>query len=67
MARIQINVYRDGSEWFGARWIDGAYDGCDALPVAPDASEDEALNAARELPLIVAGERDVVRVDDVRE
>jgi len=66
MARIQINVYRDGGEWFAARWIDGEYDSCDALPVASDASETEAMEAAREMPLIVEGERVVRRVDDVR-
>jgi len=66
MAKIRINVYRDGGAWYGARWVDGEYDGCDALPVPPDASETEAMEAAREMPLIVEGERDIRRVDDVR-
>lgn len=62
---IKINVYRDGSTWFGARWIDGDYDGCDELDVADDASEEDAFEAARHLPLSVDGERTVARVADI--
>lgn len=29
---IRINVYRAGGEGFGARWIDGEYDGCEVTP-----------------------------------
>jgi hypothetical protein len=60
---IQINIYRAAGTWYGARWIDGEYDGCDALDVAGDASEDEARRAAETMPLAVSGRRDVRRVD----
>ena len=62
---IQINIYRSGGEWFGARWTDGEYDGCDELPCDGDASETEATECARTMPLNVQGERNVTRVADV--
>jgi hypothetical protein len=62
---IQINIYRSGGEWYGARWIDGEYDGCDELDVPGDASEDEARLCAETMPLLVAGPREIRRVDDV--
>lgn len=62
---IKINIFRDGGEWFGARWIDGKYDGCDSLGVDDDASEDEAREAAMATPLSVDGTRTVACVDDV--
>jgi hypothetical protein len=65
MATIKINVYRDGSTWFGARWIDGDYDGCDALDIADECSAAEAIAAARAMPMTVNGERLVSRVDDI--
>lgn len=65
MASIKINVFRDGSEWFGARWIDGEYDGCDSLEIADDASEAQAIEAAKTMPLSVSGERTINRVEDI--
>lgn len=65
MATIKINVYRDGYEWFGARWIDGEYDGCDSLEIDDSASDAEALEAAQTMPLTISGERVVSRVDDI--
>lgn len=65
MARIKINVFRDGTEWFCARWIDGEYDGCDSLEISNDASDAEAIEAAQNLLLTVPGERNVTRVDDI--
>lgn len=65
MATIKINVFRDGTEWFGARWIDGEYDGCDSLEISNDASDAEAIEAAQNLQLTVPGERNVTRVDDI--
>lgn len=65
MSSIKINVYRDGLVWFGARWIDGEYDGCDSLDISDDATEAEAIDAAREMPLTVTGERIVSRVEDI--
>lgn len=41
-----INIYKQNSVWFGARWIDGEYDGCDELDCAHDASEETARQAA---------------------
>lgn len=61
---IKINVYRVGSMWFGARWIDGEYDGCDPLDVAGDATEAEAIAEAHAMRLGVEGPREVVRVAD---
>ena len=59
MATIKINVFRDAGTWYGARWIDGKYDGCNSLDVS---SERDALEAARCLSLACAGERIVVLV-----
>lgn len=64
-AAIRINVFRDGGEWFGARWIDGEYDGCDALEISGEASTAEAISAAQAMPLLVDGERTVAKVDDL--
>jgi hypothetical protein len=58
---IEIYVYRTGGEWFGARWIDGEYDGCDELPCDGEVSWDDALACAETMPLVVDGER-VVRL-----
>ncbi len=63
--QIKINVFRDGTEWFGARWIDGEYDGCDSLEIADSSSEAEAIQTAHAMPLRVRGERIVAKVDDV--
>lgn len=65
MTTIKINVFRDGSVWFGARWIDGEYDGCDSLEISDDASERDAIEAAANMPLRIDGDRTVSRVDDV--
>lgn len=65
MATIKINVYRDGGTWYGARWIDGEYDGCDEMDLDADAPEAAALEYAESMPLTVAGDRVVARVDDV--
>lgn len=61
---IVINIYRDGARWFGARWIGGEYDGCDELDIEDGAPEEVALAEAREMPLLVPGERRVSRVAD---
>lgn len=62
---IEINIYRDGSVWHGARWVDGEWDGCDPLPVDDSATESEARDAALTMPLVAAGQRVVARVADV--
>lgn len=62
---IRINVYRTAGEWYAARWINDEYDGCDELSCDGDASEEEAIECAKTMPLGVAGERTVRRVDDV--
>lgn len=61
---IQINVYRADGEWYGSRWIDGEYDGCDALEIPDDASAEAAIEHARRMPLSASGERQVRRVED---
>lgn len=61
---ITINVYRSGGEWFGARWFDREYDGCDPLDCDSDADDDEAIECAREMRLSVDGPREVNRVAD---
>ena len=65
MSTIKINVYRDGGEWFGARWIDGEYDGCDSLDIDDNSSESEAIEAAETMSLSVSGDRTVRKVDDI--
>ena len=58
---MQINIYRSNNIWYGARTIDGEYDGCDELDCSADASELQAKQAALdEFP-----GADVTRVDDV--
>lgn len=59
---IKINIWCDKGTWFGARWIDGEYDGTDELDVADGASAEDAERAAREMPLVVQGERIVAHV-----
>lgn len=63
--QIKINVFRSGGEWFGSCFVNDEFDGCDALAIDGDASEDEAMECARKLPLSVAGERTIARVDDL--
>lgn len=63
--QIEIKIYRSAGEWFGARTIDGEYDGCDALDCGGDASESDARAEAESMPLAVDGERVVRRVADV--
>ena len=63
--QIQINIYRSAGTWFGARWIDGEYDGCDEPPVGDDADDAAATESALSMPLAVSGQRQVTRVDDV--
>jgi hypothetical protein len=62
---IKINVYKDGGAWYAAQWIDGEYDGCDALDVDDDASDAEAIACAGTMPLSVSGVREIKRVVDV--
>jgi hypothetical protein len=62
MHQIRINVYRHGSTWFAARWIDGDYDGCDELDIDDDASPFAAVAAAEAMALNVDGERAVALV-----
>lgn len=62
--KIEINIYRSAGAWYGARWIGGEYDGCDALDVADDAAEAEARVAAETMPLASGGARSVRRVAD---
>lgn len=61
---VKINVYRAGGKWFAARWIEGEYDGCDALDVASDATTAEAISAAEVMPLSADGPREIERVSD---
>lgn len=61
---IKINIYRDGDYWYGARWIDGEYDGVGEL-VPANATESEAREYAMTMPLLVTGKRTVVRVEDL--
>ena len=62
MAReIIINIYRANAAWFAARWVDGCYDGCDALAAE---SESAARVEAETMPLEVDGDRVVTRVAD---
>jgi hypothetical protein len=62
---VKINVYRDGTEWFAARWIDGEYDGSDSLEISDDASDAEAIEAAEALMPQVSGQRLIARVEDI--
>lgn len=62
---ILINIYRSDGRWYGARWIDGEYDGCDELVVPGDATSDAAESAALAMPLAAEGPRRAVRVRDL--
>lgn len=64
LSLIKINVYKSEGKWFGARWIDCEYDGCDALELADDASDAEAIAHAQLMTLSVQGMRTVLRVSD---
>lgn len=62
--RIRITVYRIDNAWYHSRWVNDEWDGADELDIPDDASTDEAIQAARDMPLRTAGERDVRRVPD---
>lgn len=67
MPEIKINVYRHathGNAWCYALWVDGRYDCSDTLDCADDASDDDALECARTMPLVVTGQREVARIED---
>lgn len=49
---IKINVYQINGYWFGARWIDGEYDGCDELDVPAGATAADAIAHAAIMPLL---------------
>lgn len=53
-----INIYRSNGDWYGARWIDGEYDGSDLLEAETEA---EAYAEAAQL----ADPVEVRRVPDV--
>jgi hypothetical protein len=61
---IRINIYRAGEAWYGARWVNGEWDGCDELDVPAGATEQEAREEALRMPLRTKGERTVTRVED---
>lgn len=65
----QINVYRDGGTWYGARWWDGEYDGCDELGIPDSSSEADAFHVARTMVLVRGAglPRKVLRVEDVNQ
>lgn len=62
---VRINVFRDSTEWYAARWIDGEYDGCDSLDIDDSATAAQAAAAALAMPLSSDGEREVASVADV--
>lgn len=60
----KTNVFRDGSVWCQATWIDGEFDTSDPIGIADGATEAEAMDAAR----ASLADRYVVhvsRVDDI--
>jgi hypothetical protein len=61
MKITKIKVYTVRGFWYVSRWIDGEYDGCDALDVPKGASEQAAKIAAYAMPLIGADFRIVSR------
>ena len=52
----KVNIYRSGNTWYGARWINGEYDGCDELEAE---TETEAIAEAATIGDVVR------RVDDI--
>lgn len=65
MNNATTNVYRDGEVWCHATWIDGEFDSSDPLDVPDEATEAEAMQAAREMLAGRVREHDVNRVSDV--
>lgn len=53
---IKINVYEQGGDWFGARWVDGKYDGCDELDLPAGAGAAEAIAYAAIMPMALPDE-----------
>ena len=47
MKFAKTNVYRDGDVWCHATWIDEEFDCSDPLGIPDDATEAEAMDAAR--------------------
>ena len=67
LPEVKINVYRhvsEGGAWCFAMWVDGRFDSSDTLDCDDDATDAEAIEYARTMPLTVAGSRTVARVED---
>ena len=65
MKTAKTNVYRDGDVWCHATWIDGDFDSSDPLGIPDDATEAEAMDAAREMLSGRVEQHDTNRVEDV--
>lgn len=59
------NVYRDKTVWCHATWIDGEFDCSDPLEIADEATEDEAIDAAKAMLVGRVDEHEINRVEDV--
>ena len=65
MKFAKINVYRDGDVWCHATWIDEEFDCSDPLGIPDDATEAEAMDAARAMLSGRVKRHEVNRIDDV--
>ena len=66
MTTLKIGVYRDSERksWRFAAWIDGRLDRVGPLDVSLEATEDQALQAARKILPALACERTIARLED---
>lgn len=65
MKTAKTNVYCDGDVWCHATWIDGEFDSSDTLGIPDDATEADAMDAARAMLAGRVEQHDVNRVEDV--
>ena len=61
---ININIYRNSGRWYYALWVDGEHDHNDSLDCDDSATESEAIECARMMPLRSDGDREIQRVED---
>lgn len=55
----QVNIYKSGASWFGARWAGAEFDGCD--PIEADDEAEAIAQACLEFP-----GANITRADDER-
>jgi hypothetical protein len=62
--KAKVNVFRDGTVWCQATWIDGEFDASGPMGIDDGVGEEEAMETAR-ASLARRYEVEVCRVEDI--